>query len=234
MGFIVKALPLALAALSTVNGAQILEAGPGAQTIPDKYIVVMKDHMSHEAFDSHTTWVDRTYRRRPMRRGSKAQAMGGMQHTYKFGTGFMAYSGHFDEAMIKDIANNEDVKFIERDTVVKASTIIQQDNVPSWGLARVGSKEAGGTTYYYDDTAGEGTTAYVIDTGTDINHGEFGGRAVWGNNFADDRDEDCNGHGTHVSGTVAGTTFGIAKKAKIVAVKVLDCEGSGSNSGVIK
>ncbi|KAF3492359.1 proteinase K [Arthroderma uncinatum] len=234
MGFIATALPLALAAFSTVNAAKILEAGPGAETIADKYIVVMKDNLSHEAFDTHTAWVDRTYRRRPMRRGAKAEPMGGMKHTYKFGTGFMGYSGHFDEAMIKDISNHEDVKFIERDTVVKISALTQQDNVPSWGLARVGSKEAGGSTYYYDDTAGEGATAYIIDTGTDIKHGEFAGRAVWGNNFADDRDEDCNGHGTHVSGTVAGTTYGLAKKAKIVAVKVLDCEGSGSNSGVIK
>lgn len=106
--------------------------------------------------------------------------------------------------------------------------------MPSWGLARVGSKQAGGTTYYYDSSAGKGVTAYVIDTGIDIEHEDFGGRAKWGKNFVDQRDEDCNGHGTHVAGTVGGTKYGLAKSVSLVAVKVLDCDGSGSNSGVIR
>lgn len=76
-------------------------------------------------------------------------------------------------------------------------------------------------------------TAYIVDTGIDISHPDFGGRAIWGTNTADGTDSDCNGHGTHVSGTVAGTSYGLAKKADLVAVKVLNCAGSGSNAGVI-
>nr|A1XIH3.1 RecName: Full=Subtilisin-like protease 7; Flags: Precursor [Trichophyton equinum]ABD38558.1 secreted serine protease [Trichophyton equinum] len=232
MGFITKAIPLALAAASVINGAEILETRAGVQTLADKYIVVMNDGMSDKDFDSHRSWVNRTHRRRLIRRGAKA--MGGMKYTYNFPTGLKGYSGHFDEQMIKEISKRADVKYIERDARVQINAIEQQDNVPSWGLARVGSREPGGTTYYYDSTAGEGTTAYIIDTGTDIQHEEFdGGRATWGENFADDMDMDCNGHGTHVSGTVGGRTFGVAKKSNIVAVKVLDCNGSGSNSGVI-
>ncbi|EFR04922.1 proteinase K [Nannizzia gypsea CBS 118893] len=233
MGFITKAIPIVLAALSTVDGAKILEAGPHAETIPNKYIVVMKQDVSHEAFNAHATWVGNNFSRRPMRRGGSFKPMAGMQHKFSLGGTFKAYTGEFDEAMIKDISNHDDVDFIERDTVVKATAITQQDNVPSWGLARVGSKEAGGSTYYYDDTAGKGVTAYIIDTGIDIHHGDFGGRAKWGKNFVDKMDEDCNGHGSHVAGTVGGTKFGVAKGVNLVAVKVLDCEGSGSNSGVI-
>ncbi|EFR04333.1 proteinase R [Nannizzia gypsea CBS 118893] len=231
MGFITKAIPLALAAASVINGAEILETRAGVQTLADKYIVVMNDGMTDKDFDSHRSWVNRTHRRRLVRRGAKA--MTGMKHTYRFPTGMKGYSGHFDEQMINEIAKRADVKYIERDARVQINAIEMQDNVPSWGLARVGSKEPGGTTYYYDSSAGQGVTAYVIDTGTDIKHEEFSGRATWGGNFVDDIDMDCNGHGTHVSGTVAGTKFGVAKKANVVGVKVLDCDGSGSNSGVI-
>lgn len=119
-------------------------------------------------------------------------------------------------------------------TTTNGTNLTHQDNVPSWGLARVGSKQAGGTTYYYDPSAGQGVTAYVIDTGIDIQHEDFGGRAKWGKNLVDQMDEDCNGHGTHVAGTVGGKKYGLAKSVSLVAVKVLDCEGSGSNSGVIK
>ncbi|KAK2838259.1 subtilisin-like serine protease [Arthroderma sp. PD_2] len=231
MGFIAKAIPLALAAMSVVNGAEILETRAGVQTLADKYIVVMNDGMSDKDFDSHRSWVNRTHRRRLVRRGAKA--MGGMKYTYKFPTGMKGYSGHFDEEMIKEISKRADVKYIERDARVKSMEVTEQPNVPSWGLARVGSQEPGGDTYYYDSTAGEGSTAFIIDTGIDIEHEEFEGRATWGENFVDNMDMDCNGHGTHVAGTVSGVTFGVAKKSSAVAVKVLDCNGSGSNSGVI-
>ena len=85
----------------------------------------------------------------------------------------------------------------------------------------------------YDDSAGEGVTAYVIDTGVNINHVEFGGRAEWGTTIPNEPDEDQEGHGTHVAGTIAGSTYGVAKKARIVAVKVLGPKG-GTNSDVIK
>ncbi|MEU8526612.1 S8 family serine peptidase [Streptomyces sp. NPDC048629] len=111
-----------------------------------------------------------------------------------------------------------------------------QDNPPSWGLDRVDQTEtAGDQKYTYPDQAGEGVTAYVIDTGVRISHEDFGGRASHGFDAVDNDDsaDDGNGHGTHVAGTIAGTAHGVAKKAKIVAVRVLDDEGSGTTEQVV-
>ncbi|MYU48101.1 S8 family serine peptidase, partial [Streptomyces sp. SID7803] len=112
-----------------------------------------------------------------------------------------------------------------------------QDNPPSWGgLDRIDQAEtAGDNAYTYPDSAGEGVTAYVIDTGVRTTHEEFGGRASSGFDAVDNDDsaDDGNGHGTHVAGTIAGSTYGVAKKAKIVAVRVLDDSGSGTTEQVV-
>jgi len=87
----------------------------------------------------------------------------------------------------------------------------------------------------YDATAGSDVTVYIVDTGINIDHVDFGSRARWGHTVPDnDEDVDNNGHGTHVAGTAVGTRFGVAKKANVVAVKVLNSEGRGSTSDVIK
>jgi subtilisin family serine protease len=88
------------------------------------------------------------------------------------------------------------------------------------------------TTYNYNNT-GADVRAYIIDTGIRTTHNEFGGRATWGTNTAGGPDDDCHGHGTHVAGTVGGSTYGVAKGVSLVAVKVLNCAGSGTTTGVI-
>ncbi|MFF9567178.1 S8 family serine peptidase [Streptomyces sp. NPDC014685] len=111
-----------------------------------------------------------------------------------------------------------------------------QQNPPSWGLDRIDQTETtGDNAYTYPDSAGEGVTAYVIDTGVRITHEEFEGRATSGYDAVDDDDsaDDGNGHGTHVAGTIAGATYGVAKKADIVAVRVLDDSGSGTTEQVV-
>ena len=111
-----------------------------------------------------------------------------------------------------------------------------QDNPPSWGLDRIDQADtAGDGKYTYPDSAGEGVTAYVIDTGVRTSHSDFGGRASSGFDAIDNDDnaDDGNGHGTHVAGTIAGTAHGVAKKAKIVAVRVLDNSGSGTTEQVV-
>ncbi|MFI1937073.1 S8 family peptidase [Streptomyces purpureus] len=111
-----------------------------------------------------------------------------------------------------------------------------QDNPPSWGLDRVDQAEtAGDKKYTYPDGGGEGVTAYVIDTGVNTGHKDFGGRATSGFDAVDNDNDasDGNGHGTHVAGTIAGTAHGVAKKAKIVAVRVLDDSGSGTTEQVV-
>lgn len=122
------------------------------------------------------------------------------------------------------------VKFVEEDGVVTAD--VTQTN-PPWGLDRIDQRNRPlSGTYTYNFT-GAGVRAYVIDTGIRTTHTQFGGRAsnvfdAFGGNGAD-----CNGHGTHVAGTIGGSTYGVAKSSLPRGVRVLDCNGSGSNSGVI-
>ena len=113
-----------------------------------------------------------------------------------------------------------------------------EKNAP-WGLARISHRDSlsFGTfnKYLYSEDGGEGVDVYVIDTGTNIEHVDFEGRATWGKTIPPgDEDVDGNGHGTHCSGTIAGKKFGVAKKANIYAVKVLKSNGSGTMSDVVK
>jgi serine protease len=128
------------------------------------------------------------------------------------------------------------VNYVEEDQMMHASEecITQSDAI--WGLNRISEKAPLLTgDYNYLDLAGEGAQVFVIDTGILTTHQEFDkDRATWGENYVDNKNSDCNGHGTHVAGTVAGTKYGVAKKSTVIAVKVLSCSGSGTNSGVIK
>ncbi|MCX5588332.1 S8 family peptidase [Streptomyces erythrochromogenes] len=111
-----------------------------------------------------------------------------------------------------------------------------QEKPPSWGLDRIDqAATAGDQKYTYPDGGGEGVTAYVIDTGVRTTHKDFGGRATSGFDAIDNDEtaDDGNGHGTHVAGTIAGAAHGVAKKAKIVAVRVLDDNGSGTTEQVV-
>ena len=117
------------------------------------------------------------------------------------------------------------------DTPIKATT--QQNPVPSWGLDRLDGSTLDNSYNYISVGAGE--YVYVIDTGVYSGHNEFGGRVQSGYTAVADGNgtEDCNGHGTHVAGTIAGQNYGVAKSATVVAVRVLDCTGSGYSSSVI-
>ncbi|MDX2296373.1 MULTISPECIES: S8 family peptidase [Streptomyces] len=111
-----------------------------------------------------------------------------------------------------------------------------QEKPPSWGLDRIDQADtAGDEKYTYPDGGGEGVTAYVIDTGVRVSHQDFAGRATHGFDAVDNDGsaDDGNGHGTHVAGTIAGASHGVAKKAKIVAVRVLDDNGSGTTEQVV-
>jgi subtilisin family serine protease len=124
------------------------------------------------------------------------------------------------------------VASVERDAEMTASTT---QAGATWGIDRIDQRSLplSGTFTYSND--GAGVKAYVIDTGINSSHAEFGGRVLGGRDTVDGSlpAEDCNGHGTHVAGTVGGATYGVAKGVTLVAVRVLSCSGSGTTSGVI-
>ncbi|MFN2388181.1 MAG: S8 family serine peptidase [Actinomycetota bacterium] len=124
------------------------------------------------------------------------------------------------------------VALVEQDPVVRA---IDTQTGPPWGLDRTDQRNLPLSGSYVYNATGAGATAYIIDTGIRTSHSDFGGRASHGYDFVDgDADaSDCNGHGTHVAGTVGGTSYGIAKAASLVGVRVLDCGGSGSGADII-
>ncbi|KAF7559340.1 hypothetical protein G7046_g4813 [Stylonectria norvegica] len=233
-----------------------------AETIPDSYIIKFKDHVADSAASDHHTWVQNIHSegeevRLELRKRSMVPVtdtiFSGLKHTFNIGDGFKGYAGHFDESVIEQVRNHPDIEYIERDTIVHTMLPIEGENKVAedkkcdgetekqapWGLSRISHRPQlnFGTfnKYLYTAEGGEGVDAYVIDTGTNIEHVDFEGRAKWGKTIPDgDADEDGNGHGTHCSGTVAGKKYGVAKKAHVYAVKVLRSNGSGSMSDVVK
>ncbi|MFD3332566.1 S8 family serine peptidase [Streptomyces sp. NPDC058700] len=144
------------------------------------------------------------------------------------------YNVELSEAQAKKLAADPAVKSVVQNRVFRINAT--QPSPPSWGLDRLDQRALPlNQSYTYPDTAGQGVTAYIIDTGVRISHSDFGGRAFNGFDAVDNDNvaQDGNGHGTHVAGTVAGTAHGVAKKAKIVGVRVLDNNGSGTTAGVV-
>ncbi|KAF2850134.1 subtilisin-like protein [Plenodomus tracheiphilus IPT5] len=166
------------------------------------------------------------------------------QHTYNIGN-FAGFAASMSDATVKAVRKLPNVESVEPDVVINAdlghideiikrAPVTQSSTSSIWGLGRISSKATNSGKYVYDSTAGAGTCAYVIDTGIDTTHPEFEGRATFLANFAGDgNNADGNGHGTHVAGTIGSKTYGVSKRAKLFAVKVLKADGSGALSGVL-
>lgn len=136
-------------------------------------------------------------------------------------------------AFIEAMKKNPHVLSVENDTIVNIDATTQSN--PDWGLDRIDQKALPlNSTYSYLQT-GSGTTAYIVDTGILSSHQEFSGRVLSGYTAISDGNgtTDCNGHGTHVAGTVGGTTYGVAKNVNLVPIRILGCDGSGASSNVI-
>jgi subtilisin family serine protease len=195
----------------------------GARAIPQRYIVVLNDDVTAGTADFATA-VDRTME---VTRGTDAVA----EHIYAFA--LRGFAARMTEQVALRISQDPRVRFVEEDSVMEA--IATQTNPPSWGLDRIGQRGLPLNSAYSYTTTGAGVNAYVIDTGIRTSHTNFGGRASGAFTAINDGNgtNDCNGHGTHVAGTIGGSTFGVAKSVRLFAVRVLSCSGSGSNSGVI-
>lgn len=145
-------------------------------------------------------------------------------------TEFDGFAAKLSDSELKALQRDPNVKMIEEDGVVTVDTT---QSGATWGIDRIDQRNLPlSTTYTYTKT-GSGVNAYIIDTGIDTTHSQFGGRATNVYNSAGGSNSDCNGHGTHVAGTVGSTTYGVAKAVSLKGVKVLDCNGSGTWSGVI-
>lgn len=155
-----------------------------------------------------------------------------IRHTYS--TAINGYAVKAGSAQAKRLAGDPRVASVFQDSTVSLDHT--QKDPPSWGLDRIDQKNLPlDTSYTYPESSGQGVTAYVIDTGIRASHKDFGGRASSGWDFIDNdaTAQDGNGHGTHVSATVAGESHGVAKQADVVGVRVLDDAGSGTTAQVI-
>jgi subtilisin family serine protease len=194
---------------------------PGASAVPAsessgaRHIVVL-----HEDVDAAA--VARDHGRR---HGAEVKDV--YQHALK------GYVATFKGDGASDVARDPRVDFVELDQKVSINAVTSPQAGAPWGLDRIDELPGDGSFSF--NATGKGVTAYIIDTGINYSHQEFVGRTSFGTDKikASDAGADCNGHGTHVAGTVGGNTYGVAKEVGLVSVRVLDCAGSGSWSGVI-
>ncbi len=209
------------------RAAQVKQADADAQRIADRYIVVFKNGVVGQAAGNRIQDV-----------ADKVKAKHGGQVSHQYQHALRGLAMKLTRAERDSLAADGDVAYIVPDGIVTA--VADQANA-TWGLDRIDQRALPLNQTYSYATDGTGVHAYIIDTGINATHMEFGNgpggasRIAVGYDFVDgDSDPtDCAGHGTHVAGTVAGTTYGVAKQATIHAVRVLDCAGSGTFSGVI-
>ena len=162
---------------------------------------------------------------------AKARSFRGAQVRAQFENALVGFAAEMTADQAAELAADPRVAYVEPDGPVYAVGSGSQSNA-TWGLDRSDDRSGRDGTYTWN-ADGTGVTAYVIDTGIRTSHVDFGGRATNGFDAFGGDGQDCNGHGTHVAGTVGGATYGIAKNVDLVGVRVLDCNGSGSYSGVI-
>jgi subtilisin family serine protease len=170
-----------------------------------------------------------------LREGANAlgvAAMIGVEPRYVYSAALNGFAGTLSQGQLTALRSNPNVAYIEQDAVV--TTMATQNNA-TWGLDRIDQRALPlSGTFTYTNT-GSGVRAYIIDTGILLTHSEFTGRIGAGYDAvtAGGNANDCNGHGTHVAGTVGGTVYGVAKQVTLHPVRVLNCSGSGTTSGVV-
>ena len=221
--FALVAMSVAVVVLTTVHGqnpnsnSSKFRRVRAEKRIPNQYIVVLKDDVA----DVETEALN-------LARDFDGDRNGG--HTYH--RALKGFSVRMSEQQAIRLANDPRVEFVEEDGVVSLGTT---QTGATWGLDRIDQRDLPLNGNYTYTPTGTGVTAYIIDTGIRATHTQFGGRVISGFTAINDGlgSNDGHGHGTHVAGTVGGSTYGVAKNVTLVAVRVLDSSGNGTDSGVI-
>ncbi|MFF3291438.1 S8 family peptidase [Streptomyces sp. NPDC003023] len=207
--------PLSQTARSAAPAPELAPLHRAANAVPGRYIVTLAQTADSAAMTGEA----------------------GVKALFTYTSALRGFAADLTADQLKQVRLMPGVLAVEEDATVKASTGTASSLAPaaSWGLDRIDQRKLPLDDGFTAAGSGQGVNAYILDTGIDYAHSEFGGRATFGYDAVGDgrRGQDCQGHGTHVAGTVGGRTYGVARKASLVSVRVLDCEGGGTLSGVI-
>jgi len=224
IGLVLLAFAVAVSALAPLHPVPW-----GREFVPDEYLVILQKGLSVQTRDAHIKALQGDF--------MQSTGVNRIGKVYHIGD-FIGFHARLSQDMIARERSHPDVQYIDHNQIARASQEsckIQRN--ADWGLDRINEVAIDLDGIYNYGANGSNVDAYIIDTGILTTHDEFaGGRATWGIDVTPDKPTktDCNGHGTHVAGTVGGITYGVAKGVHLIAVKVLDCDGSGTYDGVIE
>ena len=208
-------VPAPVAPDGSIPVNESMASAQAADAIPGEYIVV---------FNNDVADVSGVATRLLNRHGGAS--------LFTYHRALKGFAGKIPDAAVAALKLDPNVAYVEQNQVVSLTTV---QSAATWGLDRVDQRDLPLSTTYEYNANGTGVKVYIVDTGIRFDHVEFAGRAITGFDAitSGGTAADCNGHGTHVAGTVGGTTYGIAKNVGLIAVRVLDCAGSGTTAGVI-